>query len=71
MPVIDSNIKELKGQILYPCCPKEKAMVGKTCHGKASYKCPRCGKFVLFDFDRMKAYPITAMRSASQRFKIK
>ena len=54
---------KLKGQIPFPCCPKEKAMV-------ASYKCPNCGKFSIFDFDEMKAYPAKAAKGAAHKFHI-
>ena len=62
--------EKIKGQIPYPCCPKEKAMAYESSHGPASYKCPHCGKFAIFDFDEMKAYPTQAARGASHRFRI-
>lgn len=59
---------QLKGMIPYPCCPKEKGMVYKNTHGFASYKCPRCGRFALFDFDHMMAYEGSAYKGAAHRF---
>lgn len=68
MPLINTAEK-LKGQIPYPCCPKEKAMAFESSHGRASYKCPRCSKFAIFDFDKMIAYPAEPARGASHKFK--
>lgn len=65
-----NTAEKIKGQIPYPCCPKEKAMAFDSSHGRASYKCPRCGKFAIFDFDEMKAYPAQPARGASHRFRI-
>ena len=61
---------KIKGQIPFPCCPKEKAMVYESSHGRASYKCPNCGKFSVFDFDEMKAYPAKAAKGAAHKFHI-
>lgn len=66
-----STAEKLKGQIPFPCCPKEKAMAYESSHGRASYKCPRCGKFATFDFDKMVAYPSGAAKGASHNFKLK
>lgn len=65
-----NTAEKIKGQIPYPCCPKEKAMAFDSSHGRASYKCPRCGKFAIFDFDEMKAYPAQPARGASHRLRI-
>lgn len=65
-----NTAEKIKGQIPYPCCPKEKAMAFDSSHGRASYKCPRCGKFAIFDFDEMEAYPAQAARGAAHRFRI-
>ena len=65
-----NTAEKIKGQIPYPCCPKEKAMAFDSSHGRASYKCPRCGKSAIFDFDEMKAYPAQPARGASHRFRI-
>ena len=61
--------ESIKGQIPFPCCPKEKAMAYESSHGRASYKCPRCGKFATFDFDKMVAHPTGAVKGASHKFK--
>lgn len=66
-----STAEKLKGQISFPCCPKEKAMAYESSHGRASYKCPRCGKFATFDFDKMVAYPSGAAKGASHNFRLK
>ena len=34
------------------------------------YKCPNCGKFSIFDFDEMKAYPAKAAKGAAHKFHI-
>ena len=59
-----NTAEKLKGQIPFPCCPKEKAIAYESSHGRASYKCPRCGKFAVFDFDKMEAYPTRAVKGA-------
>lgn len=60
--MIQAPASTLKGYISYPCCPKEKAMVWSSCHGRASYKCPKCGRFAMFDFDAMTAVQTNAAR---------
>ncbi len=62
---------EVKGMISYPCCPKETVIVFMNAHGQASIKCPRCGKFARFDYDRMAATAFKAYRGASQKYKPK
>ncbi len=64
-----TTAEKLRGQILFPCCPKQKTMAFVSSHGRASIKCPNCGKFATFDFDRMVAYPSPAARGASNQFK--
>ena len=59
----------VKGMISYPCCPKETVMVYRDAHGQASNKCPRCGKFARFDYDRMTATAVKALRGASRMYK--
>lgn len=53
--------------IPYPCCPKEKAVVFPGAHGCASYKCPNCGKYAVFDYDSLTSKPGKACRGASKR----
>ena len=55
--------------IPYPCCPKEKAVVFPGTHGCASYKCPNCGKYAVFDYDSLTAKPGISCRGASRRLK--
>lgn len=55
------KLSGVKGYISYPCCKKEKAVVYAGAHGKASYKCPHCGKFAVFDFDKMSSHPSRAI----------
>lgn len=45
-----NTAEKIKGQIPYPCCPKKKTMAFDSSHGRASYKCPRCGKMVMASF---------------------
>ena len=66
---LTSTAEKLKGQIPYPCCPKEKAMAYESSHGRASYKCPNCGKFAIFDFDEMVSHPCKPARGAAHIFK--
>ncbi|MBR3019354.1 MAG: hypothetical protein IKH57_20120 [Clostridia bacterium] len=61
----------VKGMISYPCCPKETVIVFLNAHGQVSIKCPRCGKFARFDYDRMAATAFRAYRGASQMYKPK
>lgn len=61
----------VKGMIPYPCCPKEKVIVYLDAHGQVSNKCPRCGKFARFDYDRMTATEVSACRGASRIYKIR
>ncbi len=61
----------VKGMIPYPCCPKETVVVFMNAHGQVSIKCPRCGKFARFDYDRMSATAFRAYRGASQMYKPK
>ncbi len=61
----------VKGMISYPCCPKETVIVFLNAHGQASIKCPKCGKFARFDYDRMAATAFRAYRGASQMYKPK
>lgn len=60
-----------KGFIQYPCCPKEKVMVGREATGQVSQKCPRCGKFAIFDYKEMKAYPSEPVRGATQQLSVR
>lgn len=53
--------------IPYPCCPKEKAVVFPGAHGCASYKCPNCGKYAVFDYDSLTSKPGNVCRGASKR----
>ena len=59
----------VRGMISYPCCPGETVMVYQNAHGQVSNKCPRCGKFARFDYDRMTATAVRACRGASQLYK--
>lgn len=51
--------KDVKGMIPFPCCPKEKALIYRGAHGRSSYKCPRCGRYAVFDADTMTAVCIS------------
>ena len=52
--------------IPYPCCPKEKAVVFQGAHGRASYKCPNCGKYAVFDYDTLTSKPGKVCRGVSK-----
>lgn len=60
---------KVKGFVLYPCCEKEKVLVYEDSTGHSSIKCPRCGKYAIFDFDHMKAVPTDAARGVVHAFK--
>lgn len=60
---------KIKGMIAFPCCNKEKIMVYEDSTGHSSNKCPRCGKYALFDFDKMEATEGEALRGAAHRFR--
>ena len=70
MLLMMSTAEKLKGQIPYPCCPREKIMAYESSHGRTSSKCPKCGKFAIFDYDEMKSYPTVAAKGAAHRFQI-
>ena len=59
--MLRDTLSGVKGYISYPCCKKEKAVVYEGAHGRASYKCPHCGKFAVFDFDKMSSHSSRAM----------
>lgn len=59
----------IRGMIPYPCCPKENMLVFADARGHASGRCPRCGKFARFDYDRMTARAMKPSRGASERFR--
>ncbi len=58
------GLEVVVGVIQYPCCPTEKVIVYEGAHGKVSNKCPRCGRFAEFDYDRMDARKTRARRGA-------
>ena len=60
--------KEIKGVIPFPCCKKEKIIVYVGTEGKSSNKCPKCGKYAVFDFDKMVSRPTDAARGVSHQF---
>ncbi|MDO4977889.1 MAG: hypothetical protein Q4E53_11575 [Eubacteriales bacterium] len=57
---------KVRGNIPYPCCPKEKNVVYEGAKGKNSSKCPRCGRFILFDYDQMTAAVIGQVKGATK-----
>ena len=67
--ILGTEAEKIKGQIVFPCCPKEKTMAYESSHGRISCKCPNCGKFALMDFDLMTAIPVRAVRGASHQFR--
>lgn len=61
-----TEINEYKGFIECPHC-RNKAMVMKSAHGQASHKC-KCGKILLFDYDKMTAKTVGALRGGVKFF---
>lgn len=66
----ESVAEELKGVIPYPCCPKEKIMPYAGARGVISNKCPKCGRFAMFDLDLMTSWSAKPARGAAHRFSI-
>ena len=62
------NENQPKGMIEYPCCKKEKVLVYDDCRGHVSNKCPRCGKYAVFDFCAMTAEPQSPVRGATSKY---
>ena len=60
---------QLKGIILFPCCPNEKVIVYEGSKGSTSNKCPRCRKMAVFNFDRMTAAAAAPIRGAVHKLK--
>ena len=60
---------EIKGMISYPCCEKEKIVAYKGSSGKCSIKCPQCGRYAIFDFDKMSARPGKTLRGITHYLK--
>ncbi len=59
---IGESLEQVKGYITFPCCASEKKMVYASGRGRVSDKCPRCGKFAMFDLDRMRSWPTGALK---------
>lgn len=53
---------EVKGIIKFPCCTTEKIVVYKNSSGHGAIKCPRCGRFSVFNFDEMTAETVDEKR---------
>ena len=62
---------KLKGMISFPCCSKEKIMAYEGVSGKSSIKCPKCGRYAIFDFDKMESVPGETLRGAAHRLRTK
>lgn len=62
---------KIKGMISFPCCEKEKIIVYEGACGSSSNKCPRCGKYAIFDFDEMTSTSTVAARGVSHKYKSK
>ena len=68
--MIDTSAEKMKGMVPFPCCRGEKVIAYENSSGCSSIKCPRCGKFALFDFDAMMAVPSSAARGAAHKLKL-
>lgn len=62
---------KLKGMISFPCCSKEKIMAYEGSSGKSSIKCPKCGRYAIFDYDKMESVPGETLRGAAHRLRKK
>lgn len=56
---------KIKGMVSFPCCKKEKVIAYEGSAGKCAIKCPKCGQYALFDYDRMKATSGESLRGAA------
>ena len=63
-----SGSTDIKGMIKCPCCQQEKVAAYDDSHGHASIKCPKCGRFGVYDFDNMTAVIGKAARGAAKKF---
>jgi DNA-directed RNA polymerase subunit RPC12/RpoP len=63
---LELSIKDYKGIIACPYCG-EKTIVKADARGQASHHC-RCGKLLLFDYDKMTASPMHPLRGAMKYF---
>lgn len=67
--MIGSCAEQFRTMIPYPCCSQHKAGVEMSAHGRATHKCPTCGKYIEFDYDKGTARIINACRGASNKFR--
>ncbi len=57
---------EVIGSISFPCgCPRSDVLVYKGATGRASYCCAKCRRFAVFDFDELRAVPISPLRGGT------
>ena len=68
--MVYASAEKMKGMIPFPCCRGEKVIAYESSSGRSSNKCPRCGKFALFDYDAMMAVPSSAARGAAHKLKL-
>lgn len=66
---IEQMEKKIKGFIAYPCCPKETVIVYEIERGSFSCKCPRCGKFVLFNTTTMTSEICPPLKGVKVKFR--
>jgi len=64
-----TEIEDYRGVIPCPYC-NEKTMVKKNARGQASHRC-KCGKIIMFDYDKMTAIPMKPIRGAAKYFRDK
>lgn len=62
-----NTVNSIKGMIAFPCCEKEKIIVYEGSSGKCSIKCPHCGRYAIFDYDKMSAVPSKTLRGVIQK----
>lgn len=67
--MMSNSAYKMKGIICFPCCEKEKIVVYEGATGHSSNKCPRCGKYAIFDFYEMTSKSGKAARGAAHMFK--
>lgn len=67
--VKDEALENVKGMVPFPCGCGSEAVVYKGATGQISVPCRVCGRFALFDQDRMIAIPAKPLKGASHKFK--
>lgn len=66
---IGNCAEQFRTMMSYSYCPKYKAGVEMSVHGRATHQCPNCGKYVEIDYDRETARVINVCHGASKKYR--